>query len=73
MEMRSVLNGAVVRIALRYGIGFAVARGWISSELGSQITSDPDVLMLMDGAAFLAGVFAVEGWYALAKRWGWAT
>jgi len=67
------LEHVVWPLALRYGIGFAVARGWISSELGSQITSDPDVLMLMDGAAFLAGVFAVEGWYALAKRLGWAT
>jgi hypothetical protein len=71
--MRKILNGAMARIVLRYGVGILVGAGWLSSELGGQITSDPDVAVVVDMAGFAVGALAVEGWYWLAKRFGWAT
>ena len=71
--MNSVLNGAITRILLRYGIGIAVGAGWLSSEVGSQISNDPDVIALVDYAGLAIGGLAIEGWYWLAKRWGGAT
>lgn len=71
--MKKILNGAVTRIMLRYGVGIAVGAGWLSSEMGSQITADPDVAVVVDLAGFAIGAAIVEYWYWLAKRWGWAT
>ena len=71
--MKKILNGAVARIVLRYGIGILVGAGWLSSELGGQISNDPDVAIVLDLAGFALGGLLVEGWYWLAKRWGWAT
>lgn len=71
--MKKILNGAVARIALRYGVGILVGAGWLSSEIGSQITTDPDVAVVVDLAGFAVGGAIVEGWYWMAKRFGWAT
>lgn len=63
------MTGVIVRIALRYLAAALVAHGWLSPEDGSMLAMDPDVQM-MAGAAVGA---AVEAWYAIAKRMGWAT
>lgn len=60
--------GPIIRIALRYGVG-----GIIGYEVGSQLASDPDVVAVTTVAATAAVGFVTEGFYLLAKRWGWRT
>lgn len=60
--------GAFIRIAMRYGAMFLVTRGWLSAEDGASFATDPDIEMLI-GAAVIA---VTEGWYVLARRYGWA-
>jgi hypothetical protein len=67
------MNGAIARIGLRYGIGILVGAGWLGSEVGSQISSDPDIITLVDYAGLVIAGAIVEGWYWLAKRWEWTT
>lgn len=54
----------IVRIALRYGVGFVVG-----TEVGEMLAGDPDVVLLV-----ALGIGAgVETIYALAKHHGWTT
>lgn len=60
--------GPIIRIVLRYGVGAI-----IGYEMGARLASDADVVAVATVAA-TAGVGAVtEGFYWLAKRWGWRT
>ena len=54
----------IARIILRYGIGYLAG-----SEAGEMLAMDPDAVLLLS----LGMGAAVEGVYALAKRYGWAT
>ncbi len=67
------MNGAFVRIALRYGVGALVAHGILSGSLGNIISTDPDVAMLAE--VIVGGLLGAisEGYYALAKKYGWPT
>jgi hypothetical protein len=56
--------GPFARIILRYGIGYLAG-----SEAGEMLAMDPDAVLLLS----LGMGAAVEGVYALAKRYGWAT
>jgi hypothetical protein len=67
------MNGAFARIALRYLAGILVTRGLLSASDSDFITTDPDISMLVEAGAGLAIGAAVEGWYWLAKRFGWRT
>jgi len=60
------MNAPLARILLRYLVGGAI---FGSAEIGHRLATDPDIVLL---AAVLIGA-AVEGFYALAKRRGWAT
>jgi len=62
---------AAARILARYLIGFLIAKGLPIEDMG--LASDPEVIALIEWA--ITGLFAIiiEGWYYLAKRWGWAT
>lgn len=65
--------GVVVRIILRYGAGFLVAKGLLSPEDGSTFAVDPDLAQMLEiGIGFGIGA-ATEAYYAIAKRLGWAT
>jgi hypothetical protein len=59
----------IARIVLRYLAGALVTLGYIERQLGAEIATDPDLLMLV-GAGI--GVI-VEAGYAFAKRRGGAT
>ena len=59
----------IIRIGLRYGAAYLVARGLLSPDDGATLATDPDVQMAL-GVAMGA---AAEGWMMLAKRFGWAT
>lgn len=63
------MTAIIARIALRYAAGALVAAGYLDSDLGQQLGTDPDVLMLVGGAL---GV-GVEVAFAFAKKRGWAT
>lgn len=56
----------IARIIMRYLVG-AVAFG--STELGDQLATDPDLIFFTS----LAVGVAVEGFYAMSKRFGWQT
>lgn len=60
--------GPFIRIALRYGVG-----GIIGFEVGNQLAADPDVLAVTTVAATAAVGCITEGFYLLAKRFGWRT
>ncbi len=63
------MTAIFARIILRYLAGALVALGLLDAPLAAQLAVDPDMLALI-GAGI--GV-AVEGFYAIAKRKGWAT
>lgn len=60
--------GPIIRIALRYGVG-----GIVGYEVGSQLAADPDVIAVTTAAAATLVGMATEGFYWLAKRYGWKT
>jgi len=67
------VNSALARIALRYIVGFIVARGILPDSIAQELTSDPEVLAMIDGAVGLVAAASIELWYKLAKKFGWAT
>lgn len=58
----------LIRILLRYGVG-----GLIGYEVGSQLAADSDVLAVTTVAATAFVGLVTEGFYILAKRFGWRT
>ncbi|MDE5451344.1 hypothetical protein GWE18_00440 [Bradyrhizobium sp. CSA112] len=57
------------RVALRYVVGFLIAKGY---QISPETATDPDLAQL---AYFLiAGGLAMlsEGWWWLARKYGWA-
>lgn len=60
--------GPFVRIVLRYGVGAVVGY-----QIGSQLANDPDVVAVATAVAAGAVGAITEGFYMLAKRWGWRT
>lgn len=62
------MTSVLIRIALRYGAAYLVARGLLTDEAGATIATDPDVQMMIG-----VGMGSVaEGWYYLARRFGWS-
>ena len=57
-----------LRIALRYGSGALVAKGWMTPEGATFLTTDPDVIII--AGAIVAAL--TEAWYIVANRFGWA-
>lgn len=56
--------GPLIRIALRYGVGF-----FAGAEVGAMLSHDPEIVMVLTATA----VAVIEGAYTIAKRKGWAT
>lgn len=66
------MNAVVARIVLRYAAGFFIAWGFVSSDMGASLATDPDVLNLLQiGIGALLGA-ASELWYYYARKFGWA-
>lgn len=61
-----------IRILLRYLAPLLIAKGILSPELGSLLTNDPDVAQMIQVGAGLACGIVAEGWYVLARKFGWA-
>lgn len=62
------MTSVIIRIALRYGAGYLVLKGLLSPEDASTLATDQDVQMVVGMAA---GAIA-EGWYFLARKFGWS-
>lgn len=60
-----------VRILLRYLAGMLVARGLLMESDGNMLASDPEVASFLEMAAGAALGTLSEGWYMLAKKFGW--
>lgn len=60
-----------VRIGLRWLGGMLVAKGWLGA--GDQgLLADPELVSaICYGLAALCGL-AAEGWYVLARKFGWS-
>lgn len=66
------MTAVIIRIALRYLAGALVAKGFLSPEDGSALAMDSELAQLLEVGAGLALGAAVEGFYYLANRFGWA-
>ena len=62
----------LVRIGLRYIAGALVLKGFIPEELGNQVAVDADVINALEVATGVAFGAVAEGWYWLARKFGWA-
>lgn len=61
-----------IRIALRWLAGALIAAGYLTAD-NSSLFADPELVSAIAyGAGALCGMVA-EGWYMLAKRFGWGT
>lgn len=58
--------GPFVRILLRYGVGAVVGY-----QIADQLSNDPDVVTVSTVAATALVGAVTEGFYFLARRFGW--
>lgn len=64
---------AIIRIALRYATFPLLYYGLINENEAMDLIADPEIAQWISlGLGILSPVIA-EGWYWLAKRWGWRT
>lgn len=61
-----------LRILLRYLAALLVAKGLIAPEMGDLLAVDPDIVTGLEAVLGVMIGAAVEGWYVLARRFGWA-
>lgn len=60
-----------IRIGLRYLGGCLAARGWLAQG-DTGLFDDPDLVTTLSYAGAALCAVAGEGWYGLARRFGWA-
>ncbi|MCZ8545084.1 hypothetical protein OOJ09_12895 [Mesorhizobium qingshengii] len=65
------MTGLIIRIGLRYGAGFLVARGLLGADDAAGFSTDPDIAAAIEAGAGVAVGAVVEGWHYLARRFGW--
>lgn len=63
----------IVRILLRYVTLPLLAIGLILPEEQQAIIADPEIVGWVSTALGLASPILAEGWYSIAKRFGWRT
>lgn len=66
------MTAVLIRIGLRYGAGFLVAKGLLAPDMGPQLAGDVDVQAALELAAGVAIGAASEVCYFLARKFGWA-
>lgn len=62
----------IIRIVLRYATFPLLYYGLINEGGASDIIADPEIAQWVSLAAGMVAPVLAEGWYALAKRWGWS-
>ena len=68
-KANAALNPAIIRILLRYGAGALAGYSLLPREVTDMLASDPELA----GAIAALIAIGVEGFYAIAKRFGWRT
>ena len=68
-KANAALNPAVIRILLRYGAGALAGYSLLPRDVTNMIANDPELA----GAIAALIAVGVEGFYAIAKRFGWRT
>lgn len=66
------MAAVIIRIVLRYGAGFLVARGLLGADDASAISTDPDVQMAIEAGTGLVLGGISETWLWLAHKFGWS-
>jgi hypothetical protein len=67
------MSTVVARIALRWFAAVLVTYGYLTSDLGEMLGGDEDVAAVFEMIVGALLGFIAEGWYYLAKRYGWPT
>ncbi|MFD1199978.1 hypothetical protein ACFQ3K_16940 [Brucella gallinifaecis] len=67
------MTAPIARVLLRYGVGCLAGLGLMHPQFAHYLINDPELQLALQGLLSGAGVAAIEGWYALAKRYGWET
>lgn len=62
----------VIRILLRYATFPLLYYGLINEGEASDLIADPEIAQWVSLAGGVVAPVLAEGWYWLAKRWGWA-
>lgn len=61
------------RIILFMLAGYLAGAGWISEEIKVMLTTDQEVVALVQGALFAIVTAIGYGWRWVAKKMGWST
>lgn len=64
--------GPFIRIAMRYVAMALIAKGYLGKEDGDTLANDGDVFLAVEMMAGFTIAAVTEGWYWLAKRFGWS-
>jgi hypothetical protein len=67
------MTAVVSRIILRYVAAALVAYGVLTSDLGEMLGGDEDAAAAVEIALGAVLGMVTEGWYYIAKRYGWST
>lgn len=66
------MTDVIIRIVLRYVAGALVIKGILPDDLGNTLMTDPQVIDFLNVGAGLAIGAITEGWYMLARKFGWS-
>ena len=64
--------GPISRILLRVAAGALISKGYFAPEDANAITSDPDLVWVVEMALGGAVWGVTELWYSAARKFGWA-
>ena len=62
----------IIRIFLRYMTAPLLYFGLINANEASDLIADPEIAQWVSLAAGAIAPFVAEGWYWLARKWGWS-
>ena len=64
--------GPIIRIALRYATFPLLYFGLIQEHEAADLIADPEIAQWVSLGAGMVSPFLAEGWYWLARKFGWA-
>lgn len=62
-----------IRLLMRYIAGSLLAKGLIDAAMAHQLATDQEVIAALQIIIAFAFGAVAEGWYYLAKKFGWRT
>lgn len=67
------MTALLIRLALRYGAGALVAKGFLAPDAGVELANDIDLQAAIEVCIGLTMAGASELWTVVARRYGWLT